>query len=177
MNNKKIITIPLCARASKPGRFLFFLPLLSTAFFFLSAPPVSAKDFRVKNDTQEFFFVSGTTGNVGIGSTAPQQKLDVEGTVYVGSGGNVGIGSAVPGAKLVVDGGVYIWNTNGTVNYAKYPGDLYIQNTLEVDGNVYLGDNAIADNLTIMGTLQLSGDTNYTGPVSISTTDANAFSV
>jgi hypothetical protein len=43
--------------------------------------------------------------NVGIGSTVPQAKLDVEGSAYFGSG-NVGIGSASPRAKLEVNNAV-----------------------------------------------------------------------
>jgi len=31
-------------------------------------------------------------------------------------------------------------STTPTVNYATNPGDLYVQNNLEIDGNVYLGD-------------------------------------
>jgi hypothetical protein len=44
------------------------------------------------------------SGNVGIGSIAPGQLLDVFGTVRVLGGGNLGIGSTVPGAALDVIG-------------------------------------------------------------------------
>ncbi len=74
-------------------------------------------------------------GNVGIGTTAPVNKLDVEGALAVGatySGtntaptngaiieGNVGIGTTVPGYKLDVNGSVnsadnyYFTNSSGT---------------------------------------------------------------
>jgi hypothetical protein len=43
------------------------------------------------------------SGNVGIGSTAPQAKLDVEGAVYVGNG-NVGIGTVTADYLLHVNG-------------------------------------------------------------------------
>jgi hypothetical protein len=46
-------------------------------------------------------------GNVGIGSTVPQAKLDVEGSVYIGNG-NLGIGSSAPRSKLEI---------NNTVSY------------------------------------------------------------
>jgi hypothetical protein len=54
--------------------------------------------------------------NVGIGSTAPQAKLDVEGSVYVGNG-NIGVGSSAPGQKIDVLGTVkatYLQTTNLT---------------------------------------------------------------
>ena len=47
-----------------------------------------------------------TSGNVGMGSSVPQAKLDVEGSVYVGNG-NVGIGSSAPQYALDVNGRIY----------------------------------------------------------------------
>jgi hypothetical protein len=49
--------------------------------------------------------------NVGLGSTAPQAKLDVEGGVYVGNG-NIGIGTASPAQKLDILGNIY---ANGNI--------------------------------------------------------------
>lgn len=50
-----------------------------------------------------------TTGlnvaNIGIGSSVPQAKLDVEGTAYFN--GNVGIGTSAPQQKMDVEGMVY----------------------------------------------------------------------
>jgi len=42
----------------------------------------------------------GTTGSVGIGSTAPQARLDVTGTAYVN--GNIGVGTSAPIAAVQV---------------------------------------------------------------------------
>ena len=72
------------------------------------------------------FFVDGIGNNVGIGTTAPKNKLDVSGGQVIGSSyagietaptngllvqGNVGIGTTSPSAKLHVDG-IAIFDTD-----------------------------------------------------------------
>jgi len=49
-----------------------------------------------------------TLANVGIGTSTPQAKLDVNGTALVS--GNVGIGTTNPQAKLVVNGQIDVSN-------------------------------------------------------------------
>jgi hypothetical protein len=112
--------------------------------------------------------------NVGIGSTVPQAKLDIEGGVYFGNG-NIGIGSSAPKAIFDIQGGDIVVGT-GTPSHLTSAGDAYITGNLQVDGDVYLGD-AITDNLVVAGNLTLGGSTTYTGPVSINTTSAGAFTV
>jgi hypothetical protein len=113
--------------------------------------------------------------------------IEVEGTHnFVGNdiiahntylNGNVGIGSAVPLSALDVKGGAArVWSGTGTVDYATTPGSLYVQDRLEVDGDVYLGD-AVTDKLTVLGAFTLAGNTNYTGPLTITTTHPSAFLV
>ena len=59
-------------------------------FFLAFSTPASAKDFEIRNDANSFMYVSGTTGNVGINSSVPQQKLDVAGGMVVSGQATVG---------------------------------------------------------------------------------------
>ncbi len=74
----------------------------------LAAPALAAKDFNVKNSTQSFLFVNGTSGNIGIGTTTPQGGLVV-------TQGNVGIGTWAPRQNLEVLGTAVIGSYDGTV--------------------------------------------------------------
>lgn len=57
-----------------------------------------------------------------------------------GSDGFIGIGTNSPSSSLDVRGNaVRIWSGTGEVDYADSQGELYVQNDLEVDGNICLG--------------------------------------
>lgn len=71
------------------------------------------------------------TGNVGLGSSVPQAKLEVDGTVYFGAG-NVGVGTTVPVSALEVRGKLTASNIDG-VRY--------------VDGAVYALTSAGLDSI------------------------------
>jgi hypothetical protein len=73
--------------------------------------------FKVSSSAEANSLIVSTTGNVGIGTTTPKNKLDVEGGAVIGatySGtntaptngllveGNIGIGTTSPGARLHV---------------------------------------------------------------------------
>ena len=78
--------------------------------------PVSSNDLRLYDTTDRLTFQAG--GNVGIGTTSPSEKLNVNGSLRVdnstgsavlyvnASNGNVGIGTASPAATLDVNGNV-----------------------------------------------------------------------
>lgn len=84
----------------------------------------AAKDLDVKSDSASFFFVNGTSGNVGVSTFAPNALFDVssqasqnlllindDGTgdtspFLITSIGNVGVGSLTPGEKVDVQGTV-----------------------------------------------------------------------
>jgi hypothetical protein len=53
------------------------------------------------------------------------------------NGGNIGIGDSTPTGKLQVAGDEVRIGDGGTVNYVTGDGDLYVEDTLEVDGKIH----------------------------------------
>ena len=99
----------------------------SGAQLLIDAQVYGASQFRVTNAGLGYF-----AGNLGVGSTAPQQKLDVEGSVYLGSG-NVGINTT--GTRALLEVGTAASVTAGSNAAA------IIKNDLVVDGKIY-GDGS-----------------------------------
>ena len=93
----------------------------------------SARWLRGRNSTEKVVYVDDS-GNVGIGTTSPSQKLDVVGNATVS--GNVGIGTTSPTAKLEVNGNI---KTAGV-----YEDDL---------GNVGIGTTSPTAKLEVNGTV------------------------
>lgn len=110
----------------------------------------------VSGSSQDGYGVSGRTiegvgvygkqdnsGNYGhLGTTASGvygHSSSGYGGFFVGNGyfsGSVGIGDETPTGKLQVAGDEVRIGNAGTVNDATGDGDLYVENTLEVDGNI-----------------------------------------
>ncbi len=85
------------------------------------------------------FAVSDTgSESIPIGTNAGN-KLNVGSGKFIldGNTSNVGIGSTVPAAKLDVNGSVKIWTGAGTDSNATSAGELYVEGDLEVDGSIY----------------------------------------
>ncbi|MBF0387101.1 MAG: hypothetical protein HQL20_04510, partial [Candidatus Omnitrophica bacterium] len=138
------------------------------------------------------------TGTLAAGSTTVNGRATVTNGLVVTSGatfndnmtitsdGSIGIGTLSPATSLDIrDGGLRLWSgvtdttgaTPNTLTYAIGTNDMYVKGRLEVDGDVYLGDQATVDNLKVTGILDLTGQTSYNSPLSITTTDPNAFLV
>jgi len=106
-------------------------------------------------------YVTTTGRNIGIGTTAPKNKLDLEGGLVVGatySGtntaptngllveGNTGIGTTTPVNKLDVEGGLAVGATYSGTNAAP-------ANGLLVEGKVGIGTTAPVNKLDVEGGL------------------------
>ena len=75
--------------------------------FLAGVPPAyAAKDFNIKNNSRSFFYINGTSGNVGIGTTTPLGGLVV-------TNGNVGINTFVPQGFLDIEQSAAPAATNG----------------------------------------------------------------
>ncbi|MBU4334191.1 MAG: hypothetical protein KKD07_07115, partial [Candidatus Omnitrophica bacterium] len=79
----------------------------------------------------------------------------------------VGIGNAAPDAALHVGTGA-----TGSRDFADGPGDVYIENDLEVDGSVWLGDASV-DNIEIRGSMVYSASIDLDGNVLSLDVDGN----
>lgn len=134
----------------------------AAVLFFLGwpRPLFAAKDFAVKNNSSQYLFVNGTSGNVGVGTNNPQTALAVTngnvgigtwtaagGKLIISSSGNVGIGSAFPGAILDIQGNLRV---SGTIS------GMFAQSSLEVTGQTTLNTSSAN---TGIGTTLTGGNT------------------
>jgi hypothetical protein len=104
------------------------------------------------------FTAISDTGNVGIGSTIPQQNLDVGGIVIVSEG--VGVGTTNPTAKLEIIGNSLF---DGISTFANNFGNA---EALQVIGNAYISNNLGIGITNPSSNLTVSGDVLVTNGIS-----------
>ncbi len=128
-----------------------------------------AGNIRSRGTNSHFFGDDNLASITASATTTPDLKFLTNNTEYmrITNAGNVGIGSSAPSQLLDINGDVRIGL--GTFNNPSTNADLYVSGNLEVDGSVWLGD-AAADNLTVTGTFTQTGDSNITGNFGVGTT-------
>ena len=82
--------------------------------------------------------------SVGIGLDDTTGRTITQDNTMAIMGGNVGIGTTSPSGSLQVVGDEVRIGNAGTINYALGDGDLYVEDTLEVDGNLIVGGEPVA---------------------------------
>jgi len=120
--------------------------------------------------TPTLFRILGN-GKVGIGTTSPQNLLDIEGSMVIGAGysgtftapangllvqGNVGIGALSPKNKLDIEGGMVIGVVYAGTNTAP-------TNGLLVQGNVGIGTTNPTSKLQVEGNVDINSDLDVDG--------------
>lgn len=151
-------------------------------FMFYNAGQWYALNEFVSNGTGSSNITTTTTGRIGIGTSSVANKLDVEGSMAIGSSfsgsnaapaegliiqGNTGIGTASVVNKLDVEGGVAIGSSYSGSSSAP-------SNGLIVQGSVGLGTNSFASGITGHATIS-SGSTHKA--FNTNTTCANTFQI
>ena len=140
-----------------------------------------AYDLGFLTDGVDRLHIDHTTGNVGIGTTGPGAKLDVNGAAVITSGGRIGLGTTNPGARLDISGTtsgngsiMRLINTTASTGRTYY---FYPDDTGELRLSDYgTGSGPLTNRLTLDGSGNFnfnSGDVyfeNSSGNVGIGTT-------
>jgi trimeric autotransporter adhesin len=131
----------------------------------LLSPAGSTSDFGIRSQAALFFAAGGatermritSTGNVGIGTTAPNYKLDIAGNVNVaGSQAYIrfNAGGSHVGNIAVKDEGGY---TLGFQTYNSTSSTLTTKMVLDTNGNVGIGTITPDEKLDVVGNIKASG--------------------
>jgi hypothetical protein len=136
---------------------------------------LSNVDFRVKGLSGDVLFVDASAGNVGIGTTSPDYKLDVAGDVRIEStsalnfGGTAAASSTWQLQTANAEADFQIGETNtGPRMYFESGGAVGIGNTapaqkLHVSGNIRVGttaDNVFSNKFTALGNVDVELSSN-----------------
>jgi len=116
---------------------------------------VGAHDFRFGTNNAENMRIQASTGNVGIGETAPGSKLSVSG------GGSFGAGydtTAAPTGGLIIEGNVGIGTTTPEAKLHVWGGDSFFTNNTNT--RLVIGDTTVANDY---GELSWNTSGNYLG--------------
>jgi len=115
----------------------------------------SGTDMGIRYITKGTGVHSFQTDNIEKARIDPSGNIQADGTLSIdGVGdsyiqGNVGIGDSTPTGKLQVAGDEVRIGDAGTPDYATGDGDLYIEDVLEVDGNLYAAGTINLNNYVI----------------------------
>lgn len=89
----------------------------------------------------------------------------VSGSIW--DGGNVGIGLVNPAGKLQVAGGLVRLGLAGSADHVTGSGDLYVENSLEVDGDAWFDGDVTTASLSNAGQLDQDGAADFAATVDV----------